>query len=99
LSRFLWSTSKETNLLDYFVGFNKKNYGLNTAKKKYEWQITNFEMETAGIYGIANLLGHRAISFNALLANRAKGTFSSRPKQAVNQLIELVLERIIESAQ
>ena len=96
--RQMRARNKETNLLDYFVGFNDKNYGLNTAKKKYEWQITNFEMETAGIYGIASLLGHRAISFNALLANRAKGTFSSQPKQAVNQLIKLVLERIINGS-
>lgn len=92
--RQLRASNKEANLLDHFVGFNQQNFGLTTAKKKYEWQITNFEMETAGIYGMANLLGHRAISFNALLANRATGKFSSQPKKTVNKLITLVLDKI-----
>lgn len=57
-------------------------------------KITNFEMETAGIYGLSRVLGHRAISCNALLANRATGTFSTKPLQTVEKLIELVLDRI-----
>ena len=57
-------------------------------------RITNFEMETAGIYGMARMLGHEAISFNAILANRESGAFSDRPKETVEQLIELVLNRI-----
>ncbi len=92
--RQLRANNKEANLLDHFVGFNQQNFGLTTAQKKYEWQITNFEMETAGIYGMANLLGHRAISFNALLANRATGEFSSQPKKVVDTLIKTVLEKI-----
>lgn len=36
-------------------------------------RITNMEMETAGIYGLARLMGHRAVSVNAILANRATG--------------------------
>ena len=38
-------------------------------------RITNIEMETAGIYGLATALGHRSASVSALLANRALGTF------------------------
>lgn len=57
--------------------------------------LTNFEMETAAIYGLSSLLGHRAISFNAVLANRYQGTFSERPIYVVEQLIEGVLERIV----
>lgn len=57
-------------------------------------RITNFEMETAGIYGMARMLGHRAISCNAILANRAKGTFSSNPKAVTQRLIETVIERV-----
>jgi len=62
--------------------------------KDKDLRITNFEMETAGIYGLANLLGHRAISCNALLANRATNTFSKNPKEAVERLIKNVLESI-----
>lgn len=57
-------------------------------------RCTNFEMETAGIYGLAGLLGHRAISCNAILANRQTGRFSTQPQQTTERLIQLVLERL-----
>lgn len=58
-------------------------------------KVTNFEMETSGIYGLSKILGHQAISCNALLANRTRGTFSQKPKQTVEKLIEIVLGRLI----
>lgn len=57
--------------------------------------ITNMEMETAGIYGLSKLLGHRAISLNALIANRVTGEFSQNPKKLVEGLIDYALERIV----
>ena len=60
-----------------------------------QYKITNLEMETSGIYGMARLLGHRAISLNAILANRANGTFSDSPKKTVNLLIEMTLKKIV----
>lgn len=51
-------------------------------------RLTNFEMETAGIYGLADLLGHRALSVSAILANRATGQFSTRPTEVVEAMIE-----------
>ena len=54
--------------------------------------LTNFEMETAGIYALSTLLGHEAYSFSALLANRAAGTFHDEPAQAVESLIRKVLD-------
>jgi uridine phosphorylase len=39
-------------------------------------RITNLEMETAAIYGLGTL-GHHALSLNAIIANRASGTFSA----------------------
>jgi len=56
--------------------------------------ITNLEMETSGIYGMSTLLGHHAISFNAILANRAKQEFTKDAHKTVDNLIKLVLERI-----
>ena len=56
-------------------------------------KITNLEMETSGIYGLSTLLGHHAISFNAILANRAKGTFTKDAHKTVDKLIKLVLGR------
>ncbi|MBP7272922.1 MAG: nucleoside phosphorylase [Saprospiraceae bacterium] len=58
------------------------------------FRCTNLEMETAGIYGMAKLLGHNAVSFNAILANRATQQFSSQPHQTVDDLIQLVLHRL-----
>ncbi|MDX1943161.1 MAG: nucleoside phosphorylase [Saprospiraceae bacterium] len=58
------------------------------------WQITNFEMETSGLYGLAKVLGHRAVSCNVILANRLLGQFSLNPDKEVESLIENVLERI-----
>jgi uridine phosphorylase len=42
-----------------------------------ERKITNMEMETSGMYGLAKLLGHRTVSLNAIVANRATGEFST----------------------
>lgn len=57
-------------------------------------RMTNMEMETAGIYGLAAMLGHDAISLNALLANRRTGTFSKNPQAVIEQLIEKTLDII-----
>lgn len=57
-------------------------------------QITNMEMETSGIYGLARLLGHRAVSLNCILANRSTGEFSKSPLKAMDQLIEYTLNKL-----
>ena len=57
-------------------------------------RITNLEMETAGIYALASVLGHQALSVNAILASRVNYEFSKDPNAIVNQAIQLVLERL-----
>lgn len=57
-------------------------------------KITNLEMETAGIYALANMLGHQAISINAILASRTKLEFAKEPHKIIDRTIKLVLERI-----
>ena len=54
-------------------------------------QITNLEMETSGIYLLARLLGHSAVSVNAILANRYQRRFSEDPGVVVDQMIEAVI--------
>ena len=58
-------------------------------------RITNFEMETSAIYGLSKLLGHKACSMNAILANRANGTFSKTPEKTIDQLIQYTLSKLI----
>jgi uridine phosphorylase len=60
-------------------------------------RITNLEMETAAIYGLSALLGHNALSLNAIIANRASGTFSEDPYKAVDELISYTLNKLSNS--
>ncbi|HEY0244749.1 MAG TPA: nucleoside phosphorylase [Mucilaginibacter sp.] len=57
--------------------------------------ITNLEMETAGIYGLAKSLGHKALSFNIILANRVTHTFSQQPAAIMDHYIQQVLAKLI----
>jgi uridine phosphorylase len=57
-------------------------------------RITNLEMETTAIYGLSALLGHNALSLNAIIANRANGTFSEDPTKAVDELIAYTLDKL-----
>jgi uridine phosphorylase len=59
-------------------------------------KITNLEMETGAIYGLGKLLGHQCLSLNAIIANRATGTFSEDPYKAVDELIEYALNKLAE---
>ena len=56
--------------------------------------ITNFEMETAGIYGLGKVLGHRCCALNAIIANRPVGIFSKQPQKTINNLITFALEKL-----
>jgi uridine phosphorylase len=58
-------------------------------------KLTNIEMETAGLYGLSRLLGHRAISCSVVLANRLDNTFSADPAADVRRLITAVLEKAV----
>ncbi|MGF2414477.1 MAG: phosphorylase, partial [Ferruginibacter sp.] len=60
-------------------------------------RITNFEMETAAIYGMGNLLGHHCLSLNAIVANRISKEFSKDGAAAVENLIQKSLEIIADN--
>jgi uridine phosphorylase len=62
--------------------------------KSSDFQLTNFEMETAGYYAMARLLGHEVLSVNAIIANRATSKFSKDPNKVVDGLIKKILSRI-----
>lgn len=54
--------------------------------------ISNFEMETAGLYGLGKLMGHQVLSLNAIMANRVTGEFSKDGKTTMDKLINKTLE-------
>ncbi len=77
-----------------------QNPGLNSKMDSFNFKgfrITNFEMETSVIYGLSKLLGHKALSLNAIIANRATGNFSKNPKLTIERLIEYTLDKIAET--
>lgn len=63
-----------------------------TAFRFGNHRITNFEMETSGIYGLGKLLGHHCLSLSAIVANRVKKEFSKDGANAVKQLIVKALD-------
>lgn len=71
---------------------------LNTKISNFcydDLSITNFEMETAAIYAFAKLLGHNAVSMNAMIANRANGVFSTNHSETIKKLILYTLEKLV----
>jgi len=57
-------------------------------------QILNYEMETAGIYGLGAVLGHQCISLSAIVANRVTKQFSTDAENTIDRLIRQTIERI-----
>lgn len=74
-----------------------KDWVLRLQSFNYEGiRLTNLEMETAGYYAMAQLLGHHMISLNAILADRATGNFAENPKKVVEELIVYTLDKLAE---
>ena len=72
-----------TELIDRLTSFAYGNH-----------QITNFEMETSGIYGLGKLLGHQCLSLSAIVANRISKEFSKDSAATMEKLIQQTLEII-----
>jgi uridine phosphorylase len=71
------------NLIDRLTQFSFGNH-----------RILNFEMETAGIYGLGKILGHHCLSISAIVANRITKQFSKDGDTAVDNLIKKTLETL-----
>jgi uridine phosphorylase len=65
---------------------------LLAALKVGELKMTNFEMETAGYYAMGQLLNHRMLSLNAIVANRPSGEFDKEAEKTVDRMIRAALE-------
>lgn len=70
-------------LLEQLTGFGFESH-----------RITNFEMETAGIYGLGRVLGHDCLSISTIVANRIRQEFSKDGAAAVQRMIEKSVEII-----
>ena len=57
-------------------------------------KITNFEMESSSLAGLAALMGHRAMTVCCIIAGRVDKDMNTNYKGSLTGLIETVLERI-----
>lgn len=57
-------------------------------------RITNYEMESAPLQGMARLLGHRAMTVCSIIANRMNHDVNPAYRNAMEDLVETVLQRI-----
>ena len=57
-------------------------------------KITNFEMESSALAGLAKLLGHKAMTVCCIIAGRVDKSMNTNYKGSISGLIETVLGRI-----
>lgn len=56
--------------------------------------ITNYEMESSALAGLAKLMGHKAMTVCSIIANRVAKDANSNYKNSITDLIRIVLDRI-----
>lgn len=59
-----------------------------------EHKITNYEMESSAIAGLAKLMGHKALTVCCIIANRRVEAANTDYQPFIKKLIETVLDRI-----
>lgn len=69
---------------------NKKLEDFNLMGRK----ICNYEMESSAIYGLSALLGHKALTFCAVIGNRVTGEFINDYKPIIMDLARKVFSKI-----
>lgn len=57
--------------------------------------VTNYEMETAALYGLGKMLGHHTMTVCLILANRFDGSYLRDYKESMKEMIRVVLERLV----
>ena len=58
------------------------------------FRITNFEMESSSLAGLAALMGHRAMTVCCIIAGRVDKNMNTSYKGSMQNLINMVLDRI-----
>lgn len=69
----------------------------NAKIKSFEYQghrITNFEMESSALAGLSKLLGHKATTVCMVIANRVAKEANTGYVNQIDDLIQVVLDRI-----
>jgi len=70
---------------------------MNALLQKFSWngyRITNYEMESSAVAGLSALMGHQGMTVCVVIANRLAKEVTPNYHQAMEVLIETVLERL-----
>jgi uridine phosphorylase len=59
-------------------------------------RINNFEMESSALYALSAMLGHEAVTLCLAVANRITRSFLEEYKSRMDQLIGMVLEKLVQ---
>jgi uridine phosphorylase len=57
-------------------------------------KVTNFEMETGAMFGLAKLMGHHCCAVNVIVANRITQEFSKKYEETMHNMIQTTLDRL-----
>jgi uridine phosphorylase len=91
---FYGPQGRKLRLTPWVEDFNQQLTDFSFEDKR----ITNFEMETSALYGLSKLLGHNACTVCAIIANRVAKQYSKDYHSAIENLIQLVLERLTKQS-
>lgn len=87
-----------------FYGPQGRELRLEIADKDYEKKLTafnyngirltNFEMESAMLQGLAKLMGHKAVTVCSIIAGRVSNTSNPNYKGSMQELVKLVIDKL-----
>ncbi len=72
---------------------------LNQRIESFEWhgrRNTNNEKESAALQALCKIIGHRAMTVCSIIANRVATDVNPNYKNAVNDLVKTVVQRLME---
>lgn len=75
--------------------------GMNELIESFRYKsfkITNYEMESSAIYGLSALLGHRAVTVCAIIANRVTLQANDAYHPVMEKLVQSALENFVNEA-
>ncbi len=73
--------------------------GLNERIERFDYEgrrVTNYEMESSLLAGLAKLMGHRAATICTIIAQRVKEDACTDYKPFVKRMVEMALDRLVE---
>ncbi len=80
-----------------YLRIDGNNVLQNFLLNKMQWRdrrLTNYEMETSGIYGLSKLMGNSALTVCGIIANRETQNFANDPDKIIKSLIIKTLEKL-----